>query len=96
MTRLTQKNIPFKWTEEQQHVFEELKQRLISKPILNFPDYEQPFHLFTDASQTSMGAALMQEDLNYQGLSRGKNYRVIGYWSRIASAAEGKWPAVQL
>ena len=59
MIRLTQKDVPFKWTEEQQEVYEELKQRIISKRILNFLDYTEPFHFFTDACLTSMGSQLL-------------------------------------
>ena len=75
-------------------MFDELKKMLVTRPILTFPDYDEPFHIFSDASNNSMGAALMQLDKTYEG--RGKSYQSIGYWSRIASATERKWPAVQL
>ena len=50
----------FTWTGEAQDAFETLKTRLRSTPILAFPCPQQPFILYTDASQFAMGAVLAQ------------------------------------
>ena len=50
LTRLTRKNIPFVWNDEQQKAFEKIKNLLGEKPSLIFPNYDLPFHIFTDAS----------------------------------------------
>ncbi|CAM5110449.1 unnamed protein product [Eretmochelys imbricata] len=39
-----------------------LEVALVSGPVLANPDFDKPFMVFTDASDTVLGAALMQED----------------------------------
>ncbi|MHB1799638.1 MAG: reverse transcriptase family protein [Vulcanimicrobiaceae bacterium] len=77
---LTPKNANFKWTESCQQAFEELKQRLMSTPILAHPDFTREFILETDASNIGLGAILSQE------FEKGR--RVIGYASRVLTPAE--------
>ena len=50
----------FEWTPEAQDVFESLKLKLTSNPILAFPCLKEPFILYTDASQFAMGSVLAQ------------------------------------
>jgi hypothetical protein len=57
---LLKKNTVFKWTEKCQAAFETLKNSLITPPILQFPNFEQEFHLTTDASNVACGAVLSQ------------------------------------
>ena len=45
--RLTEKTVVFKWTTDCQEAFEQLRQQLVSPPILAFPDYQKPFILDT-------------------------------------------------
>ncbi|KAK6009884.1 hypothetical protein OSTOST_25158 [Ostertagia ostertagi] len=40
----------------------ELRDALLRKPILGYPDYDKPFHIFTDASTVAQAGALMQEE----------------------------------
>ncbi|CAG8703591.1 48_t:CDS:2, partial [Gigaspora rosea] len=50
-------------------------------PVLAYPNFDQPFLLFTDASDTSLGAILAQKDSK-------KQERVISYASRSLSPAK--------
>ena len=81
LTRLTRKNTPFEWTQECQEAFEHLKQQLVSEPILQFPDFEQHFVFYTDASDFGLGAVLAQR------LQNGKE-TVIEYASRTLNSPE--------
>jgi len=60
LNRLTRKDISFVWSPECETAFISLKDRLCSPPILSYPDFERPFHLYTDASQTALGYILIQ------------------------------------
>ena len=71
----------FKWTEECEIGFSNLKQALVSAPILAYPDYSKEFTLETDASLKGLGAVLSQ---------RGDDgaVRVIAYTSRSLRPGE--------
>ena len=47
---LTQKGASFRWTDEYQHVFEELKSILTTAPVLAYPKPQENFVIETDAS----------------------------------------------
>ena len=63
LTMLTGKGMPdkVKWGESQEKAFQELKKSLEEEPILHLPDFNKTFILKVDASDTGLGAALMQE-----------------------------------
>jgi hypothetical protein len=58
---LTKKNITFTWKEAQQTVFDTLKNRFTTAPILAYPDNDRVFRLETDASNFATGAVLSIE-----------------------------------
>jgi len=47
---LTKKSTEWHWEEDQRRAFEELKNRMCSKPVLTHPDPDKMFYLQTDAS----------------------------------------------
>lgn len=49
------------WGGEQQSAFETLKAKLLSPPILAYPDFDKPFTVHVDASKLGLGAALYQD-----------------------------------
>ena len=51
MTALLEKGRPFKWTDQCQARFEELKKRLTTTPILALPDVTKSFSVYYDASR---------------------------------------------
>ena len=51
----------FDWTNKCQVAFDTLKNTLIERPILVFPDPNKNYHLFTDASKATWSAILMQD-----------------------------------
>ena len=81
--QLTRKDVNFQWSKECQHAFNTLIQCLSSNPILQCPDFSQPFTLYTDASDTGLGAVLHQGD------------SVIAYLSRALKAAEKHYSVIE-
>lgn len=57
---LLKKNQPFVWTSETDTAFHLLQQNLISAPVLQLPDFNQPFTIDTDACEYGVGAVLQQ------------------------------------
>ena len=60
LTRLTRKDILFEWTKECQACFILLKEALCTHPILQYPDLDRPYVLFTDASKYGWAGVLTQ------------------------------------
>ena len=52
--------MPFNWTPCEK-AFKQLKQALVSAPILAYPNSEKEFLLETDASGVGLGAVLAQK-----------------------------------
>ncbi|GJU49852.1 putative reverse transcriptase domain-containing protein [Tanacetum coccineum] len=70
LTKLTQKNKNYIWSEEQESAFQLLKQKLCEAPILALPEGNDNFVVYCDASLQGLGAVLMQRE------------KVIAYASR--------------
>ena len=80
LNKLLRKNDPYDWTEDQQNSFELLKAHPLEPPLLRYPDYRKLFYVATDASNTDLGASLLQE-------SEGK-LQPIAYASRTLNKSE--------
>ena len=61
MTKLTQKRGKFKWDDECEKAFLELKQRLTTALVLTTPISGEPFTIYCDASTIRQGCVLMQQ-----------------------------------
>ena len=59
-TPVDKKICHFEWDNTCHDSFAILKSHLCSAPILSYPHFNQPFHLYTDASQTALGYILGQ------------------------------------
>ncbi|GJS92622.1 putative reverse transcriptase domain-containing protein [Tanacetum coccineum] len=62
MTKLTQKNVKFDWSEKAEAAFQLLKQKLCSAPILALPEGSENFVVYCDASSKGLGAVLIQKE----------------------------------
>ena len=62
LSALTGKHVRFTWTDECERAFQAIKKEVSKEVMLSFPDYTQPFELFTDASDLQLGAVLKQGD----------------------------------
>ena len=54
------KRTSVQWTEECEESFRELKDLCSNTPVLAYPDYMRNFKLYTDASESGLGAVLTQ------------------------------------
>ncbi|GKB99694.1 reverse transcriptase domain-containing protein [Tanacetum coccineum] len=70
MTKLTQKSMKFGWGDKEEAVFQTIKQKLCSAPILALPEGSENFVVYCDASHKGLGAVLMHKE------------RIIAYASR--------------
>ncbi|KAJ9556630.1 hypothetical protein OSB04_011244 [Centaurea solstitialis] len=73
-------NLYFEFTNECISAFDRLKKELISAPILTAPDWNLPFVLMCDASDTAIGAVL--------GQRKEKRLHVIYYASKTLDGAQ--------
>ncbi|CAG2209101.1 unnamed protein product [Mytilus edulis] len=74
LSKITEKNCTFDWTNECNEAFEKLQMTLMSAPILGYPDMTKQFILDTDASGFGIGAVLSQ-------IHEGKEV-VVAYYSK--------------
>nr|GFC04097.1 putative reverse transcriptase domain-containing protein [Tanacetum cinerariifolium] len=84
LTKLMRKGENFVWNEEREKSFEELKQRLVSAPVLTLPTGSGGFQIYSDASKKGLGCVLMQHG------------KVIAYASRQLKPYEVNYPTHDL
>ncbi len=89
LTQLLKKDTPFHWGSEQESSFKDSKYALTHAPVLVFPNFDDPFIIFTDASGVGIGAVLMQTD------SAGKQH-VIVFASSAPTLAEKNYSITHL
>jgi len=78
--KLLKRDANFEWAEAQENAFQHLKAKLVSCPILQYPDFSNEFVLTTDASNRGLGAVQSQGPV-------GKDLPVA-YASRSLNSAE--------
>lgn len=61
LTRLLKKRINFVWSQKCEDAFQEIKNSLMTTPILAYPDFSRPFKVTVDASHLGCGAVISQE-----------------------------------
>lgn len=81
------KNIQLEWTEEQREVFEACKKQLADAALLAHPDPYAQLVLFTDASNTAIGASLNQ----FKNSEETKEIEPLAFFSAKLSTAQQKW-----
>jgi hypothetical protein len=84
LTQLTHKQTKFRWSEECENSFQELKNRLVSTPILTLPTEGHEYVVYCDASIKGLGCVLMQDG------------KVIAYASRQLKPYEQNYPTHDL
>ena len=72
----------FKWGEEQQSAFQELRNRIISSPVLILADDSKPFQVEADSSDVATGAVLSQKS------DEDGKWHPVAYFSKSLGAVE--------
>jgi hypothetical protein len=54
--------MPWHWEDRQQQAFEELWEKMVSKPVLQQPNFGKVFYLQTNVSKYRVGAILSQDE----------------------------------
>jgi len=84
LTQLLRKNLNFEWTKECEASFQELKQKLVTAPVLIFPEGNEGYIVYSDASRLRLGCVRMQHG------------RVVAYASRQLRPHELNYPTHDL
>ena len=85
---LQKKAKKFKWTEEGEKVFNDIKRLLISPPVLKAPTPDGLFQLESDTSREGVGGTLQQK--------QGDEWVVIGYHSKKTPKSAKNFGATEL
>jgi hypothetical protein len=85
LTKLLKKGAVWEWETEQEQSFQDLKNTLISAPVLLVPDPNKPFILNADASNYAMGGVLAQH--------QGAGLQPVAYWSAKFNSAQVNYSA---
>ncbi|CAF4187203.1 unnamed protein product, partial [Rotaria magnacalcarata] len=90
ITNLTKANRnKFSWGEPQQAAFLQLKQLLITSPLLlDYPDEDHPVILTTDASKVGVGGTL-QQHINGE-------IKNLYYHSQMTSSSQRRYDPIEL
>ncbi|KAL4021638.1 hypothetical protein IC575_020444 [Cucumis melo] len=84
LTQLTRKRAPFVWSKACEDIFQILKQKLVTAPVLTVPDGSGSFVIYSDASKKGLGCVLMQQG------------KVVAYASRQLKSHEQNYPTHDL
>ena len=84
LSNLTRNQTPFLWTSDEQKAFDDLKNAMVTGPVLAVPDDNLPFTVTADASGYAVGAALTQD--------QGRGSQPIAFMSHRMSDAEMNYP----
>ncbi|KAL0545979.1 hypothetical protein IC582_015883 [Cucumis melo] len=84
LTQLTRKGAPFVWSKACEDSFQNLKQKLVTAPVLTVPDGSGSFVIYSDASKKGLGCVLMQQG------------KVVTYASRQLKSHEQNYPTHDL
>src|SRR6266540_1668867 len=79
---------PAVWGQAQQEAFNIIKNKLATKPIRAYFDFNKPFKLYTNALDTSLRAVLTQNNEE-------RKERVIAYKAKRLSASEKNYPTTE-
>ena len=57
--RFTSDRVPFTWLPSDTKGFHDIKRAFAEAVLLAFPNFKEPFHVYSDASGTQIGGMIM-------------------------------------
>jgi hypothetical protein len=79
LTSLTSSKIKFEWLPTHQQAFDKIKKVIETEVLLSQPDFDKPFHIYTDASDHQLGEVIMQDK------------KPLAFYSRKLNAAQRRY-----
>jgi hypothetical protein len=83
LASLTSKTVKWRWGKVEQTAFDTIKKIVAKEVLLSYPDFTQPFQIYTDASQLQLGAIITQHG------------KPIAYWSRKLNPAQTRYTTTE-
>lgn len=88
LNELLKKSTKWKWENNEETAFEQLKHKLTHAPVLACPDFDVPFKIECDCSSFGLGAVLLQTQHGEE--------KVIAFYSRSLSPAERNYSTTEM
>uniref|UniRef100_A0AAV1U4K5 RNA-directed DNA polymerase n=1 Tax=Peronospora matthiolae TaxID=2874970 RepID=A0AAV1U4K5_9STRA len=79
LNRFTSSKVPFDWLSSDTEAFHAIQKAFAQAVLLAFPDFEQPFHVYADASGKQIGGIIMQKNQILACYSRSLNKHQVNY-----------------
>ena len=83
LTAMTSAKTKFQWTEAHTKAFQAVKQTMITEVTLAYPDFTQPFVIYTDASTFQLGGVIMQDE------------KPLAFFSRKLNSAQRRYTVME-
>ena len=80
LSNLLKKDTKWEWGRSERKSYRKIRRYLCNEPVLQYPDFNKPFKLTTDASEHAVGAMLTQEK---DGVDM-----PIAYFSKVMNSCE--------
>ena len=80
---MTSAKVPWKWTEEHQNAFDEMKQVISRETLLAYPNFKEVFDIHMDASLYQIVTCILQ------------NGKPIAFYSRKLNLAQTRYTATK-
>lgn len=88
ITDCLRKSKKFEFSSDALNAFQELKNRLVSSPVLSSPDFRKHFYIQCDASNVGIGAVLFQKDID-------EGEHPIEYFSKKLNTAQKNYSTTE-
>ena len=83
LTALMSDSVLWKWTEEHQKAFDEMKKAITRETLLAYPNFNEVFDIHTDTSLYQLGACISQKG------------RLLAFYSRNSNLAQTRYTTTE-